>query len=184
MGSAVLDVEAATPASAFPRGSAAARLVGRASFAAAVLGLAVLAVGPRLYPFKGFYVRSGSMAPAIPVGALVIATVAQAADLKAGDVVVFERPDQPGTMVVHRIHALEQTPTGTGFVTKGDANAGPDGWRLDARGQGLRAVHIVPGVGFIVGWLDVALTRRGLLGTVAVAAAVLALVWIWRSEEP
>ncbi len=161
MSTAVLDVPAAAPAPGFPLASAAARLLVRASFAAAALGLAVLAIGPRLYPFQSFYVRSGSMAPTIPVGALVIATAAQADDLKVGDVIVFERPDHPGTMVVHRIHAVEHTAVGKAFITKGDANAGPDGWRLDA-----------------------ALTRQGLLGAFALVAAVVALVWIWRSEEP
>lgn len=184
MSTAVLDAPAAAPTPAFPLASAAARLLVRASVAVVVLGLAVLAIGPRLHPFKSFYVRSGSMAPTIPVGSLVIATVAEADELRVGDVIVFERPDQPGTMVVHRIHAVEHTAVGRAFITKGDANAAPDGWRLDAQGRGLRAVHIFSGVGFTVGWLDVALTRQGLLGAVALVAAVVALVWIWRSEEP
>jgi signal peptidase I len=184
MGTAVLDAPAAAPTPAFPLASAAARLLVRASVAVVVLALTALALGPRLHPFGSFYVRSGSMAPAVPVGSLVIATVARADDLKVGDVIVFERPDQPGTMVVHRIHAVEHTAAGRAFITKGDANAAPDGWRLDARGRGMRAVHVFSGVGFTVGWLDTALTRRGLLGAFAIVAALVALVWIWRSEEP
>ena len=184
MSTAVLDLPAARPAPASGLAPAAARLILRASFAVVLLGLLVLAVGPRLYPFKGFYVRSGSMAPTIPVGALVIATVVRADDLGPGDVIVFERPDRPGTMVVHRIDAVEETPAGRAFITKGDANGSPDGWRLTARGEGLRAAYTFSGAGFTVGWLHAALGRQGWLGAFALVAAVLALIWIWQSEEP
>src|SRR5262245_16682667 len=103
MSTAVLDLAAAPPAPAFRLVPAAARLMLKASLGVVVLGLLTLVVGPRLYPFQSFYVRSGSMTPTIPVGALVLATRTPAADLRVGDVIVFDRPDRPGSMVVHRI---------------------------------------------------------------------------------
>jgi len=183
MSTAVLDVRAARPAPALGLAPAAARLVVRASFGVIVLGLVALFIGPRLYPFQGFYVRSGSMSPTIPVGALVIAVPASADTLRAGDVIVFQRPDRPGTKVVHRIHAVEETPSGPVFITKGDANGSPDGWQVPATGHGLRAVYSISGAGFTVGWLHAAMSRRGWLGAVAIMAAVSALIWIWKSEE-
>lgn len=184
MSTAVLDLPAAPPASAFRLAPAAARLVIKAGLGFVVLGLLVLVVGPQLYPFESFYVRSGSMSPTIPVGALVIATRAPAERLGVGDVIVFQRPDRPGTMVVHRIDAVVTTPKGRAFVTKGDANGSPDGWRVAATGEGWRAVYSISRAGFVVGWLHIALSRRGWLGAFAVVVAVWALITIWQCEEP
>ena len=184
MSAAVLDLPAARPAPAFRPVPAAARLLGKALLGTVALSLLVLVIGPRMYPFEGFYVRSGSMSPTIPVGSLVIATRAPAARLGVGDVIVFPRPDRPGTMVVHRIDAVVTTPTGRAFVTKGDANASPDGWEVAATGDGWHAIYSVRRAGFVVGWLHIALSRRGWLGAVAVIVAVWALITIWQCEEP
>jgi signal peptidase len=123
------------------------------------------------------------MVPTIPVGALVVATRVPASELAKGDVIVFERPDRPGTMVVHRIFAVEDTPSGRAFLTKGDANSSPDGWRVPATGSGWRSVMAIPRAGFAVGWLHTALSRRGWLGAVAIAAAVYALMTIWKTDN-
>lgn len=161
-----------------------ARLIVRASFAVVVLGLAALAIGPRFLPFQGFYVRSASMSPSVPVGALVIVTRAAADELGPGDVIVFERPDRAGMMVVHRIDSVEETAAGRMFVTRGDANSAPDAWRVPATGEGWRAVYSLHRAGFIVGWLHGAMSRQGWLGAVAIIIGLYALFVIWRSESP
>jgi len=182
MGTAVLDLAAAPPAPAFRLVPAAAGLILKASLGVVVLGLLTLVLGPKLYPFQSFYVRSGSMTPTIPVGSLVIATRTPADKLRIGDVIVFERPDRPGTMVVHRIFAVEETSSGRAFLTKGDANGSPDAWRVTATGEGWRAERYLSRLGFVVGWLHVALSRRGWLGGFAILVAVWALITIWQSE--
>ena len=184
MSTAILNVPAVTPAPAFGLAPAAARLVVRTAFGVILLAFATLAVGPRLLHFQTFYVRSGSMSPGIPVGALVVAVPASAEELGPGDVILFQRPDQPGVMVVHRIHAVEQRDSGRVFITKGDANSSPDAWDVPATGQGLRAVYAMDGLGFVVAWLNFAVSSRGLFATVAILAALYALVVIWRCEEP
>lgn len=184
MSSAVLDASAVKPAPAFGLVPAAARLVVKAVFGVTLLGLLLLVVGPRVYPVQAFYVRTGSMSPTIPVGALVVAIRASADTLGPGDVIVFQRPDQPGMMVVHRIEAVKEGPSGRVFVTKGDANGGPDSWQVPASGDGWRATYSLSRVGFVVGWLHVALSRRGWAGTLTIIAAIYALVLIWRCEEP
>ena len=158
--------------------------VTKALFGLVMLVLLVLTVGPKLYPFQTFYVRTGSMVPTVPVGALVVATRAPASALGTGDIVVFERPDRPGVMVVHRISAVEVDQAGRVFVTKGDANSAPDAWRIPATGTGWRYAYSIPRAGFVVGWLHIALSQRGWLGAVAIAAAVYALMAIWKSENP
>lgn len=184
MSAAILKLPAVEPAAVRRLVPAAARVVVRAACASVVLGLLLLAVGPRLYPFQPFYVRSGSMAPTIPVGALVMATRAAAADLGPGDVIIFQRPDQPGVMVVHRIQAVEQSAAGPVFVTRGDANGSPDAWRVPATGDGWRARCSFPGAGFTVAWLHAAMSRRGWLGTFSIVAAIYALIAIWRCDAP
>ena len=184
MSTAVLNAPAAKPVPVLRLVPAAARLVVRATIGAVVLGLLTLVVGPRLHPIQAFYVRTGSMSPSIPVGALVVATRASAGDLDPGDVIVFQRPDRPGMLVVHRIASVEQTASGPVFVTKGDANGSPDGWEVPASGDGWRAVYSISRVGFVVGWLHAAVSRRGWLGSLAIVVAAYALIVIWRSEEP
>ena len=184
MSTAVLNVPAVKPAPALGLASAAARLVIRTAFGLVLLAFATLAVGPRLLHFQTFYVRSGSMSPVMPVGALVIAVPASAKDLGPGDVVIFQPPGRPGTRVVHRIHAVEERASGRVFITKGDANTAPDPWEVAATGRGWRAVYSLDGLGFVVAWLNFAVSSRGLLATVAVLAALYALVVIWRCEEP
>jgi signal peptidase len=162
---------------------ATGRLVLRAAIGSVMLGLLTLVVGPRLYPFEAFYVRSGSMSPAIPVGSLVVATRASAGDLRPGDVIVFQRPDRPQMLLVHRIAAVEQSASGRAFVTKGDANGTPDGWEVPASGEGWQARYSISRAGFLVGWLHAATSRRGWLGSLAIVAAISALIVIWRNEE-
>jgi signal peptidase len=184
MSTAVLNGRAVPLAPALSLAPAAVRLVVKTLLGVVLLGLVTLVVGPRLYPFESFYVRSGSMSPTVPVGALVIATRAPAAQLGRGDVIVFQRPGRPGPMIVHRIYAVVQTPTGRAFMTKGDANQGPDDWVVAATGDGWRAQYSMARAGFMVGWLHAALSRRGWLGAFAVLVAVGALITIWQSEEP
>ena len=184
MSTAVLDVAVARPVPALGPAPVAARLILRAVLGTVVLGLLFLVVGPHVYPVESFYVRTGSMTPTIPVGSLVIATRAPAEKLGVGDVIVFQRPDRPGTMVVHRINAVVMTANGRAFITKGDANGTPDGWQVAATGEGWKAVYSMRRAGFLVGWLHTALSRRGWLGSFAVVLAIWALITIWECEEP
>lgn len=172
------------PSPSRPRLATFAGWVIKGLFGLVLLALVVVSVGPKVYPFETFYVRTGSMVPSIPVGALVVATRVPASELAQGDVIVFERPGSTGTMVVHRIVAVEDTESGRAFVTKGDANDGADAWRVPATGSGWRSVTAIPRAGFAVGWLHTALSRRGWLGAVAVFVAAYALTSIWKSEKP
>lgn len=75
---------------------------------------AVFAVVPGM---ESYVVASQSMAPAITAGSLVY--VADTGTYEVGDVVTFRRG---GHTVTHRV--VEVKPDG--YVTKGDANDGPD----------------------------------------------------------
>ena len=64
------------------------------------------------------------------------------------------------------------------------ANGSPDSWLVRATGEGWRAEYSLSRLGFVVGWLHIALSRRGWLGAFAIVVAVWALMTIWQSEEP
>jgi signal peptidase len=121
-----------TPRETVPR----ARRRGVADVITTLLGivgvLAVLATlaGVRLVP-----VLTGSMAPGIPAGSLVLTTHQAAADVRPGQVVAFRPPSaytarENGRLVMHRIVSVTQTPTGLQTVTRGDANTSRDPWTL------------------------------------------------------
>ncbi|WP_241384669.1 hypothetical protein [Rhodococcus sp. CH91] len=111
--------------------------------------------------------RSGSMAPAIPSGALAIARDVPAAELRAGDVVSVIN-DQ-GSRVTHRIVEVQSIAGNTALLRlQGDANPEPD-----ARSYGVssaeRVLFHVDGLGYLVAWLR---TVPGLL-VLAILSAVL-----------
>ncbi|MDQ1364233.1 MAG: signal peptidase, partial [Acidimicrobiaceae bacterium] len=76
-------------------------------------------------------VLSGSMAPAINTGDLVVdnkLTPAQAANLHVGQIISFRAAPGSSQIFTHRIAEVEPLPNGVvGYVTKGDANDSRDG---------------------------------------------------------
>jgi signal peptidase len=142
--------------------------------------VAALALGPRVLPFQTFFVRSGSMRPALPVGSLAFYTPIESRDLHVGDVIVFRRPDGTRELVTHRIVRIETGSAGKQFVTKGDANGVPDPWRIPASGGGWRYRFSVPYVGYVAGLIGSPVARLALLVAFALGAAATALGAIWR----
>lgn len=87
---------------------------------AAVMGLCTAV--PRIMGLEPYAVVSGSMSPAIPVGAMVYVRPCEAAYLEPGAAAAFF--DRSGNVVVHRV-VSNDAETGE-IVTKGDANDMPD----------------------------------------------------------
>jgi len=83
-------------------------------------------------------VASGSMEPVLHKGDLIlIQGVENAFEIlvapkdanPSGDIIVFHKPTYHPDLIVHR--AVENdTDTSYYLITQGDANAGPDGWRV------------------------------------------------------
>ena len=127
----------------------------------------VASVGPRLLPYRTHHVDSGSMEPVIDVGDLVFLTRVDGADVRVGDVITFDRPDRPGTTVIHRIAAVEPSPDGRAFRTKGDANPVRDPWLVPAPRTAWRYAFRVPKLGYAFGALGSTLLRAALLAGAA-----------------
>src|SRR5437868_1632207 len=104
----------------------AGEVLGLLVLAVIVLFLLSLTVGPLLLPYKALTVYSGSMEPTIHTGSVVIDTPIASSDVKVGDVITFVRPDNQSELVTHRVIRIESGPSGTIWVTKGDANSVED----------------------------------------------------------
>lgn len=148
-----------------------------------VLAILLVAVGPKVLPYQTFFVRSGSMEPAIEVGELIFLSRVNAADLEVGDIITFERPDREDVLVTHRIVAIEETDQGKVFQTKGDANGTPDVWKVPATGEGWRYAFGVPKVGYVFGYLNTTEARFALLAIPAAILGLLSLIDIWKPKN-
>jgi signal peptidase len=68
-------------------------------------------------------IATGSMAPALNPGDLVAYSPVDTAELRVGEIIVFDSPVTPGTKMVHRLAGF--TSDGA-LITKGDANEAND----------------------------------------------------------
>jgi len=94
-------------------------------------------------------VASGSMRPALQVGDLVIIQGVPASQIKVGDIIVFNQPDQT-INTIHRVAAIETLANGTiEFRTKGDANPTEDPqWTPEQNVKG-RVLYRIPYIGYM-----------------------------------
>lgn len=137
--------------------------------AAGVLCLA-LAAAAVFFGVTPLIVRSGSMEPTIPTGALAIAQQVSANDIRPGDVISVE--NQQGIRITHRVVSIDSTTQGAAeFTLKGDANRVPDGQPYVTASAERVALHI-DGLGYVAAWLSTPAAK--ILGGLVVAG----LVWI------
>jgi signal peptidase I len=116
-----------------------------------MVALTVFLGATGLMGFRPGVVSGISMEPSIGRGDLVI--IQQNVDpaaLAVGDVVRFAGP--AGHTIVHRIIAIDQTPTGRVFTTQGDNNRGPDP-SFDASALRGKVVSSVPALGWPAIWV-------------------------------
>ncbi len=117
---------------------------------ALIVALGVL-LGASAVPLFGKYgvytVLSGSMAPTISTGSIVV--VRPQETYTRGDVITAKSGD-PHRPVTHRI--VDVTPEG--FVTQGDANAAPDSIVRAPKDVLGRVVFHVPLVGYPIAWVQ------------------------------
>lgn len=114
-----------------------------------LLGLQLLlaAAGPAGY--HSYLIETGSMAPALRPGDLIITHYAAAASLREGDIITFPIPSDPATLVTHRIAGFEAGSGETYLITRGDANAITDAWKIPEGAGQDRLVASAPVLGYL-----------------------------------
>lgn len=92
---------------------------------------------------------SGSMEPAIPVGAYVVVKKTEDANLKEGSIVAFLNPYDEYQTIVHRIAKIEKNGPVTAISTKGDNNKNGDLFTLSGNDIIGELVFTIPYLGYI-----------------------------------
>ena len=85
--------------------------------------VATLLIGSNLTLVKNvrlLSVQSGSMAPTLKTGDLILSLSNNETDYSPQDIIVFK--SQSGNLVTHRVVTKQETESGTAYTTKGDAN--------------------------------------------------------------
>lgn len=162
------------------RGSAR-QWIGNAALTLLIAGAAILlSVGiGALLGFRALVVRSGSMAPAIQSGDVVVTRLVRPSVVRPGDVVTFRDPSRQGDLVTHRVVQVRPEGDVLAFVTRGDANTGEERWSIPRDGTIGAAAFRVPAAGRVLAWLRMPALRISLLLVSALALAALALRRIW-----
>lgn len=93
---------------------------------------------------------TGSMSPVIHPGDMVVLKPGPVTAIRPGDVISFDRPTSAGGRVTHRVVAVDNTPSGPAFHTKGDRNHDEDAWVVQYHGVAWREVHVLPAVGQVL----------------------------------
>ena len=152
---------------------------------AAILAVALVGGLSLLAPVLGgttLIIAGGSMEPAIPKGAYVLAVATAFEDLRVGDVVtVREGTKAP---VTHRIVRFADLPSSSGPVhhveLKGDANAAPDPVLVPASAILGRVELSLPFAGYLAALLA---SPLGLVGFLACCVTILCVVWTLEEVE-
>jgi signal peptidase len=165
---------------------ALARLAGRA-FMAVLLTTAVavflfLAVGPRFLGYQTSTMLTGSMAPLINPGDVVVTVDTPASELNVGDVITYHIPVDDHRVETHRIIDITRSADGTTTVrTKGDANNGADPWAATLIGSHAdRHAFTVPYLGHAIRALREPMMLNTLMYGAPAAAVLMLLTAIWR----
>jgi signal peptidase len=121
------------------------------AYLSAYLSLMVWALLPLAFGWTPSVIVSGSMEPVIHVGDVVFFAKEPVDTLAPGRVILVEDPAGQGGLLSHRLH--ERKGDGT-FITKGDANAGPDSTPVRPSQVRGAARLVIPYVGKMVLWQE------------------------------
>jgi signal peptidase len=129
------------------------------TLAGALVLLVLLALAPQIWDLHFRTVASGSMEPAIPLGAVVMFRPVDATEIQEGDVITFRSPEGPGLVVTHRVIRVSQQSGMHYFQTKGDANPEADLEPISEKAILGKVMFYIPYIGYLsqvvrqpVGW--------------------------------
>lgn len=115
-----------------------------------LLASIVLATWPSGH--RAVALRTGSMEPAVPAGALAIIEGVEPDKIRLGDVVTV-RTDSGG-LLTHRVVALTTLGGGPAMVLQGDANRSADPTTISHERLVGRVTMVVPAAGYLAWWLS------------------------------
>ena len=130
--------------------------------------LLIVSVFPITGNYKLMIVQSGSMAPAIKMGSIVM--VKPMDEYKIGDVISFGEITRTKAPTTHRIYDMKVEGGEPIYITKGDANNAPDTGEIKKEDIVGKVLFSVPFVGYAV---DFAKKPMGFALIIIVPAAII-----------
>lgn len=121
-------------------------------FVVSVLVLLAMTVGPRVFGYRTATMLTGSMAPAINPGDVIVDTRVPATSVRVGQIITYHIPVQDHRVESHRVVWVGRSADGAVTVrTRGDANTADDPWtaRLDEQTV-WRVRSVVPFAGTVI----------------------------------
>jgi signal peptidase len=146
-------------------------------------GLIVAAGAPVIFGMHAFTVMSGSMAPALGVGDVVVEHQIPATAARPGDIITFHDPDVRGRMLTHRLTAIHIVGDRALVDTKGDVNNHAERWSIAARGSLGRVSYHLPLLGYGLVWTSGRYARIALVVVPACILGMIELLRIWRPRR-
>jgi signal peptidase len=130
----------------------------------AILGLIVAALAFVVFSpdYDLYFVRSGSMSPAVNTGDVVIVGPVSGG-IKPGDIITYQ---QDKNLITHRVISIE----GDTLITKGDANEDPDPRPIQFSQVKSRYLFRIPYVGYVNSFIH---TRLGWFLVIILPAIIL-----------
>lgn len=111
-------------------------------------------------------VLSGSMAPAIKTGSLVV--IKPAAEYRVGEIVTYQLAEQ-GDYFTHRVVKIKESENQKFLITKGDANQEPDNQPVPLAQVKGKVLFSLPWLGYVVSYAQ---TSVGLMVVIILATVV------------
>lgn len=162
-----------------------ARLVGRLVVdilvAVSVLAFLLIALGPHLFGYRTQTMLTGSMAPGINPGDVVVSWPKPATDLKVGDVISYHIPVEDHRVETHRVTKIMHGKDGSISIrTQGDANDGVDPWKATlVEDQVWETRFVIPEVGNAIRFFRQPAFQHGVFWAGFVGLILLGLTRIW-----
>lgn len=155
--------------------STVVRGLGLVVLLAVVIPFVIYAVPGVIGAEHSFVVLTGSMAPAIQPGDVVIVDETDPGAVGTGDVITFVREGSE-TPVTHRVVGVQGEGADRQFETKGDANEDVDASTVPA-GNVLGTVLVtIPYIGYVIQAVN---SREGFLLLVAIPIGLLIVTELW-----
>lgn len=128
---------------------------------------------PVFFSGKLAIVRSSSMEPVMPAGAMALMMPVDPEEIKEGDIITFEPSWDPDVTVSHRVVEV-RTEDGLYFATKGDATEDVDPYLIPPADVHGKVVFSIPYLGFVMSHaLDYVRTWWGFAFLIVVPSVVL-----------
>ena len=150
----------------------------------AAVAFLFLAVGPHVFGYRTATMLTGSMAPLIKPGDVVVSVPKPASEVAVGDIISYHIPVEDHRVETHRIIAVTHDAGGRlAVVTKGDANNGKDPWVATLDGDTVwQTKAVVPHVGSWIRALRTPLVQGGVFWGALGAFVLIALWRIWATD--